>query len=242
MTAGAAADPRRPAAWIAGCIAGHRLVEGLARDLDEAAARAGSRLPGWSRAHVLTHLARNADATAAMLAAAAAGRELDMYPGGDRGRNQSIRSGARGSVTEIVEDLAAAHHRLEAVWASAPTRAWAVVGEPGDVPVTMADFAFHRWREVALHSVDLGADGGPGWPDLPAAYLEEEWNRTLATLRRRIPPGTVLVLAPDDAPARAFGAGSARCVVHGDRAHLLGWLVGRIERPDAVRLRAWPWP
>ena len=35
------------------------------QDLSETSARAPSRLPGWSRGHVLTHLARNAEGGAA---------------------------------------------------------------------------------------------------------------------------------------------------------------------------------
>ncbi len=210
--------------------------------LDDHGAREPSGLPGWTRAHVLTHVARNADATTAMLAVAVAGREPAMYDGGDRARNAAIRAGAQRPVAAIVEDLHAAHHRLEAAWDAGSGSVWAGVGEPQDVPVTMADCAFYRWREVALHTVDLALPGGRGWTDLPQGYLDEEWGRALATLPGRLPPATVVVLVPDDAPPRAFGAGAARCVVRGDRAHLLGWLVGRIDRPDVVPLRAWPWP
>ena len=38
-----------------------RLLIGTARSLDDAAVREASLCPPWSRGHVLTHLARNAD-------------------------------------------------------------------------------------------------------------------------------------------------------------------------------------
>ena len=41
-------------------------------------------LPGWSRAELLTHLARNADGTRGMVEAAARNEVAPMYPGGPR--------------------------------------------------------------------------------------------------------------------------------------------------------------
>ena len=43
-----------------------RLLDGMGR-LSDAAARQPSLLPGWSRGHVLTHLARNAEGSTRLL-------------------------------------------------------------------------------------------------------------------------------------------------------------------------------
>ena len=60
---------------------------------DEAAAP--SRLPGWSRGHVLTHLARNADGFLNLLAWAASGDETPMYPS-EEARDRGVEEGAGG--------------------------------------------------------------------------------------------------------------------------------------------------
>ena len=80
-------------AQVAGCAAAHqRLLASLA-ELSDADARADSMLPGWSRGHVLNHLARNADSHARMFEAATRGQEAPQYPGGMEGRVAEIEAG-----------------------------------------------------------------------------------------------------------------------------------------------------
>ncbi|HZC40516.1 MAG TPA: maleylpyruvate isomerase N-terminal domain-containing protein, partial [Streptosporangiaceae bacterium] len=55
-----------------------RLLDTIA-GLTEAQARAPSLLPGWTRAHVLTHIARNADGLANLLRWARTGTQTPMY-------------------------------------------------------------------------------------------------------------------------------------------------------------------
>lgn len=57
-----------------------------------------SRLPGWSRGHVLAHLSRNADALRNVL------RGLPMYANGEI-RDRDIEAGAPRSLAEHLEDL-----------------------------------------------------------------------------------------------------------------------------------------
>ena len=59
---------------------------------DEAAAP--SLLPDWSRGHVLTHIARNADGLTLMVEAANRGEVGSQYPGGLAQRNADIEAGA----------------------------------------------------------------------------------------------------------------------------------------------------
>ena len=66
-------DGAPPAAWVAGCLAAQDGLLAALRDLDDAAARRPSLLPGWSVGHVLTHIARNADSVVWRLEGAAAG-------------------------------------------------------------------------------------------------------------------------------------------------------------------------
>ena len=62
--------------WAA---AGQARVESAAGGLDPAQLAGPSRLPGWTRGHVLSHLARNADALVNLLTWARTGTEARMY-------------------------------------------------------------------------------------------------------------------------------------------------------------------
>ena len=56
--------------------------------------RGPSLLPGWSRGHVLTHWAQNADGQSRMLLAAMRNKVAMQYPGGDARRDRDIETGA----------------------------------------------------------------------------------------------------------------------------------------------------
>jgi maleylpyruvate isomerase len=69
-------------ATIVGCTDAHRHLERRLESIDHAILRRASRLPGWTVAHVLTHLARNAESHVRMLGAASEGRSVEQYAGG----------------------------------------------------------------------------------------------------------------------------------------------------------------
>ena len=74
--------------------------------LDDAQAAAASRLPGWTRGHVLTHLARNADGFRNLLIWARTGTETPMYPS-EESRDRDIEAGARRPAAELTADVRA---------------------------------------------------------------------------------------------------------------------------------------
>ena len=53
-----------------------------------------SLLPEWTRGHVLTHIARNADSFVRVLEAARRGEVVTQYEGGVASRNADIEAGA----------------------------------------------------------------------------------------------------------------------------------------------------
>ena len=61
--------------------------------LSDAQVREPSSLPGWTRGHVLTHIARNADGLGNLLIWARTGTETPMYPSA-RSRGDDIEAGA----------------------------------------------------------------------------------------------------------------------------------------------------
>jgi maleylpyruvate isomerase len=203
--------PLETAAALAGAREAHvRLLAGLA-DLDDAAVARPSRLPGWTVGHVVTHLARNADAHVRMLEGAANGEIADQYHGGAEGRAAEIEAGAGRAAAEQVADLAEAIARLELAWDAATGAVWAhgFGRNPFGELLACADLPFRRWREVEVHHADLGLDFGPA--DWTAAYVDTELPRSLAGLPAR--------LSLDD------------------RRTLLAWLMGRAG--DAPPLPPW---
>jgi len=73
--------------------------------LRDARAREPSLLPGWSRGHVLTHIARNADGLANLLRWAGTGRETPMYASA-ASRSADIEAGAGRPAAELTADVA----------------------------------------------------------------------------------------------------------------------------------------
>jgi maleylpyruvate isomerase len=231
-----------PEEWVGGCIDGHRRLETLlTASLSDAVARQPSLLPGWSVGHVLTHIARNADAHTRVVEAAAAGEVAPMYPGGAEGRAADIEAGSGRGAHELLADVIAAQRHLETAWAGLSHEAWAdgLGLRSGPRPTTVADMAFIRWREVEVHHADLGLAHPDHWDVLPPAYLDQEWRETTARLAERVPEGMTLVLVPGDRPSRAFGAGEKVVHVRGSGGRLLAWLLGRGGDPTWPELAPW---
>jgi maleylpyruvate isomerase len=87
-------------------------------------ARQPSRLPGWTRGHVMTHLARNADGLRNLAEGAIANEERVMYPGGAEQREADIDAGAARTAAELRADLERAHAALTATWARLTDEEW----------------------------------------------------------------------------------------------------------------------
>lgn len=191
----------RPAAAIDGCRLAHaRLAEELG-GLTDSMASGASLLPGWTVGHVLTHLARNAEATVRRVEAAQRGEVVDQYIGGAEGRAAEIEAGAGRSVEELITDVLSWSRRLDAIFASLPDAYWArPVRSVKGVEHPVAQLPFRRWREVEVHLVDLGIGIGPDtWsqelvdlqlPRLIAGLAERADHRSLMAwmLDRGLPP------------------------------------------------------
>lgn len=181
-----------------------------------------SRCPGWTRGHVLTHVARNADALTRLAEWATTGVRQEMYAGGTAGRDAEIAAGAGRPLAQLVADVAIsaaalteAFHRLDdAVVPGVEVRGGRVVA-PRDLPAL-------RLREVVYHHVDL--DAGFGFADLDeemvSSFLDDEVARLDAHTDR---PALTIVL-PDDTRYVVAGGGPE---VYGAPADVLLWLARR---------------
>ena len=87
---------------------------GTARIITEPDLRASSLLPGWTRAHVLGHLARDADAMRNLLVSARTGQDRPAYASADA-RQAGIEHSASLRAGELVADLAASAMALRTV-------------------------------------------------------------------------------------------------------------------------------
>ncbi|MCX4551779.1 maleylpyruvate isomerase family mycothiol-dependent enzyme [Streptomyces sp. NBC_01267] len=135
-----------------------------AAGLDNAAVHEPSRLPGWSRGHVLAHLARNADALCNVFE----GRP--MYETAEV-RDADIERDAPRPLSEQLEDVRASAARLRER-AALPADWSRTVTLRNGVTDTAARIPFRRRVEIELHHVDLGI--GYELEDLSAEFTARE--------------------------------------------------------------------
>lgn len=208
---------------VAGCAAAHQLLLGSLVGITDTECRVPSLLPGWSRGHLLTHLARNADSHTHLLEAASGGDVAQQYPGGVQARNQAIEDGSGRSADELVKDVRRSIYSLEAQWASTTPTTWAGEGRNARGAVlAMSDLVFLRWREVEVHHVDL--DREFSWEQWSELYVRLELDWQMLTWRSRKPMGLT------ELPPAAMRLTTR---------HRLAWLLGRVEveglpKPDPI--------
>jgi maleylpyruvate isomerase len=185
--------------------------------LDNAAVAEPSRLPGWTRGHVLAHLARNADALVNVLE----GRP--MYVTGEA-RDSDIERDAPRPLDIQLADLRDSAARFQAA-GSAPADWSRTVELRNKVTDSASRVPFRRWVEVELHHVDLGI--GYELEDLPAEFVERETGFLAERFAGHpdVPPTRLT----DGTRAWRTGrdAADAEVTVTGSAPDLLGWLAGR---------------
>ncbi len=202
-----------------------------------------SVLPGWTRAHVATHLARNADSFTWVLDGACAGERREQYPGGPATRAAAIEAGSRRPDEEVLADVQRASARFVAACGRVPDATWSALVDPAHREVRAARLVWARLREVEVHHADLGLRYSPA--DWPAALVDAELPRMLDGLAERLPRGTAArVVRVPGGEAREAGAGPASVTVSGPGYALLAWLLGRgaggLDAPGGVPPLA-PW-
>jgi len=174
---------------------------GTARVITEPDLREPSLLPGWTRAHVLAHLARGADAMRNLLVGVRNGQDRPAYASA-QARQAGVEHGAGLRADELVADLASSAMALRTVARQLPGEAWQVPVRIGDsAPFPAAGLLTRRLVEVELHHCDLGAGYGPA--DWPAAFAAMDlaepmrsWREDRITCTRTARP-----LAPVRPPA-----------------------------------------
>lgn len=151
-----------------------KLLERLA-PLSDDDVRRPSTLPGWTRGHILTHLARGSEALGNVL------RDLPPYPSQEK-RSADIEAGAGRSADELRADIRATAAGLREVIDAVPADGWERIVEfPGQPSFPKSDVIVRRINEIELHLVDLAIGYTPA--DWPAFYAGHELREPLRTWR-----------------------------------------------------------
>jgi maleylpyruvate isomerase len=176
-------------------LATQRLLDD-ARTLNESDLRAPSLLPGWTRAYVLAHVARGADAMRDLLAVVRSGQDHSVSTSAQAWQ-AATEEGATMTAADLMADLADSAMALRTVVRQLPDEAWQVLARVPDVaPFPAAEVLTRRLTEVELHHCDLGSGYGPA--DWPPAFADMELAEPMRSQRqdRRTRPQP----APDTAP------------------------------------------
>jgi len=203
----------------------------LVAGLDDTTARGASVLPGWSRGHVITHVANFSRAFTRQVEYALRGELVEVYDGGRPARDAAIEAGAHRPAAELIADLDDALTPLLAAWDGVGPDDWSR-------PIThrnstLAHGIDATWRELEIHTSDLDLGATPD--EWPAAFC----THLLDFLRPRTPDGVHLILHPTDAPTWENGTGEDRLVT-GTFTELTAWYAGRPSPVTGPELLPWP--
>lgn len=180
-----------------------------------------SPLEGWTRGHVLSHIAGLGGAMLGQARAAARGEVVPVYAS-QEARDAGIEAGSGRTVAEHLEVLRALRDDLARAWPGPGSPLWDAPSGYREGPLSGCLLAW--WREVRIHSVDALAGtsqqvGYETWDDALCAHLRE-------FLAVRLPDG----VSVDDVP--------------GDLRDVTAWLAGRVPATplpgDLPELGPWP--
>ncbi|MCU1537925.1 MAG: mycothiol-dependent maleylpyruvate isomerase [Humibacillus sp.] len=203
-----------------------RVVESAA-SLRNDAVLAPSLCAGWSRGHVLAHIARNADALSRVAAIALSGEPGTMYVS-QAERDAEIEAGARRPAADQATDILESGHRLAGLLARLGPEHDAVTVErvPGGPRLEVGNLRFMRLRELVFHHVDLDSCFGFDRvaPEVVDLFLRDAVDRLRAA---DAPPSLTLVTTEGD----QLVVGDGATAVRGTRADVLLWAArGRTDR------------
>jgi maleylpyruvate isomerase len=231
---------------------GTSLVLAVADQLTDEDLRRPSGLPGWTRAHVLGHLARNAEALGRLASWARTGVSTPMYAAREQ-RAAEIETSAELPAPVLREELKYTAAEFDEALAQLTDTTWrAQVRSALGRAIPAAEIPWMRVREVWLHAVDLAA--GVTVSELPAEVVDVLLDDVTGTLSAR--PGCPAVqlvptdrdcawqLSPADGAARTRGQTPTRTpaqsLAAGTAAELLAWVTGRADETIRAKYPAVP--
>jgi maleylpyruvate isomerase len=203
------------------------LLMRTAAGLDDESIRVASLCQGWTRAHVLSHISRNADALGNLVSWAVTGTPRAMYVSPEA-READIEAGSTRGAEEIFTDLEDSAARF----ASAAT---GLAGAPEQVEVEMrggrkvlgGQLPTLRLMEVVFHHVDLEA--GYTFADADPGFVKRATSVAVGRFSARDQAPSI-TLRSDEGDRWSIGDSAQE--VTGSNAALLLWLA----RGDGARV------
>ena len=215
------------------------LLMRTAAGLDDEAMKRPSLCDGWTRAHVLSHISRNADGLGNLASWAITGTPRAMYDSPEA-RDADIAAGATRGAKEILTDLEDSAARFAAA-------AMGLAGPPEQAEVEMrhgrrvlgGQLPTLRLMEVVIHHVDL--DAGYTLADADPGFVKRAVANSVSRMTAKAEAPSV-TLRSDEGETWTIGGGSQ--VVTGSNAALLLWLTrgngaGLSSRAGLPRLPSW---
>ena len=195
------------------------LLVGTASSLDDRSIRAPSLCQGWRRAHVLSHLASNADGLGNLVSWAITGTPVAMYESPEA-RDADITAGSTRGAQEILTDLTESAERFAS---AAP----GLAGPPEQAEVEMltgrrvlgGQLPTLRLLEVVFHHVDLFA--GYTFADADPGFVRRAIDNAVGRMKVSSQEPDVL-LSSDGGDTWSLGEGTQE--ITGTNAALLLWL------------------
>jgi maleylpyruvate isomerase len=188
-----------------------------------------SALPGWTRGHVLAHLARNADSLVNLLTGARTGTHIPQYAD-DQERERGIVEGAGRPLQEQLADLRASQERFAAAAAALSADDWAFrVRHRHGYTFPASDIPGKRLQELEYHHVDLDAGYTPAhWS---ASFAVRELGRLAARYRgaEGVPAVRLLVETGEQELRIGDTAAAPELTVEGPVRGLVASLSGRAD-------------
>jgi maleylpyruvate isomerase len=195
-------------------------------DLTDDQVREPSLLPGWSRGHVLSHLARNAEALGNLVIWARTGVETPMYVSREV-RAADIEANAGRPASDLVRDVAETHETLLAQLTALPDEAWETEITWGKDGRRSKAALIPKLRrvEVEVHHVDLDLDYTLA--HLPSDFVMSMLQRSAKDLSARTDLGGFVLVGNDNEGRWTVGGGGPE--ITGTPPSLLGWILGRTD-------------
>jgi len=183
-----------------------------------------SLLPGWTRGHVLAHIARNADGLTNLLTWARTGVVTPQYASSQQ-REDDIEAGSPRPLEVQLADVRDSAARFAAAADLMPAPAWAVTLDIPGARQPAARVVWRRLREVEVHHVDLNAGyTAADWSD---AFSHRLLHEVVTGFAQREDAPALVLRPTDTGHEAAIGPPNGAVTVAGPSHALVAWLIGR---------------
>lgn len=186
-----------------------------------------SLLPGWTRRHVIAHVAYNARGLVRLATWARTDVETPMYAS-NAARDSEIVAGAELDRDALRTLFDVATIQLDAAWRRLTTEAWShAVRTPSGREIPVSETVWMRNQELWVHTIDLAT--GASFADVPTEVLDRLLSEiTTVWATRGDGEDLVLSVTGGEPQPRLGSAQSATpVVVSGSLAGLVQWASGR---------------